>query len=949
MPNLNARPTFQFRDPRSTRLLNNSNKDDLGWQNNHVLFGFHWRFNPNNDNSIIIGPGAIYTQNGVKVFVSEEFTVDVQISTFGQGSDTQFPYPKNLVIGIRHSYQAVDTGAMEPEVVLISLRVSQDDQEPAYNIKKIDMITGQISDDDLVDPDRFSNPGNNGVYDFTVSGTQTDGQTLSNYKNNRSIHNDVTPIIKLSLITDPSGSLPSTLKSGYEDQNNLIKIVRYKNIFRQINDLVGVNIFEPKDDVDQLLQRDSGGNIVSGYNMSPSSQGSGYAVKGDIETPNSHPLYGVFENINRAITKEYRFASFLMDGESMIDGMKRLDAFMRMLVNISGSQQLVQNHSDSFKGLRDIIESHDSGEQYQYNSSNYILRNGVIRHIPVSSNESDSGLADSHKKALMIFDRCFNFLANRLGLNPAVDRDDIEASIFTSQAWDTSNPPGKDIDQNASYASTIEKIRENWLSRGDDVHTGGIVFSEDDSDRDGVYAANQGSIKALINRINLLQTNGVTSSERSVSRTRFHQDQRHAQYGLTRLDIENGDDKLLYTNGTLDIESGNGSVKIEDGTGLASNPATLDNHWIRKGEHDLDIQAESSARDQAIADAVDPLPAAADKSVIIQNVNGVNTIRLLNDEFVISGARYYGTNQSGVRGYHEFAAQSVQRSTYKDLNIQLKFGQATNRGWGGIVVDNYSSDLWNGNYIRDSNNRSITSRPIILCNRYNTPGVPVDAFFHSGYDGQVILTTGNNPSQQSNDLNWLLHDRHVLDNNSWIRAAPALELGDSPFLSDYPWMISGYNGDHGDDGRPILAYVTLGQAIVFNDLVIGQSFGSVTFVADHVRARVDGNSSSYQSYTTAGQSAIDQNDHVDNRLESFTVPIGADWTDVFWAHAGYNGGNEGRQNMQIRIYWTGQTAGSITTYRLVMQVRVNYYARNRNGTGASFNFQVRGQVNMHGP
>jgi hypothetical protein len=168
--------TFKYRDPRETRLLNQASKDQYGRQRNHVLYGFDWKANGSNRNQILLGRGAIYTQDGVKIFFDDTISFSIPVIDPGQGLTggpagiIDFPYPKNIIVGIQHNFVASST-AQEAKIVLIEVRASQKDQEPAYYIREIDTITLTPLSDDLNDLDR---PAYNALYENMPGGSGAD-------------------------------------------------------------------------------------------------------------------------------------------------------------------------------------------------------------------------------------------------------------------------------------------------------------------------------------------------------------------------------------------------------------------------------------------------------------------------------------------------------------------------------------------------------------------------------------------------------------------------------------------------------------------------------------------------------------------------------------------------------------------------------------------------------
>jgi len=290
------RQTFKYRDPRETKYLNRSQKDDLGRQRNHVLYGFDWKVNQGNRDQIILSKGAIYTQDGVKIFFDQETILPVITPGGNPDIRPDFPFPRNIIVGIRHNFVAA-TSSEEAKFVIIEVRTSKENQEPAYYIHEIDTIDLIPLDSELVDPDR---PAYNGLYQNVPGGDpQTSTSEIAEQKNSFSIPENVTPIIKIRIQQVYNGGtvdIPQYLFDGSGQLSPGVDIVRYKNIWNQVNDMIGVNIFEP------VIEKDL--NEIFDLNYPSDSRTSQAFVKNSVAphppiefqgTPTLHPLYGSFD------------------------------------------------------------------------------------------------------------------------------------------------------------------------------------------------------------------------------------------------------------------------------------------------------------------------------------------------------------------------------------------------------------------------------------------------------------------------------------------------------------------------------------------------------------------------------------------------------------------------------------------------------------------------------
>lgn len=504
-----SRQTFRYRDPRETRLLNQASKDQYGRQRNHVLYGFEWEANPSNRNQIILGRGAIYTQDGVKIFFDDEQSFIIPVIdpliglTGGTAGIDDFPYPKTIIVGIEHNFTP-SISSKEAKIVLIEVRDSQKDQEPAYYIKEINTITLTPLDSELIDADRLAY---NGLYDTKPSGVITTVAKIASQKLSNSIPNNITPILKVriqQLHINPGVSIPPYLFTAGGLLEDGVIITRYKNVWNQVNDLLGVNVFEP------LIEDDQ--NALHDLNYPSNNRSAQGFVKNSAvtlplveqHTPTQHPLFGSFDSNITHNYAGYRFSNFLMDGKSIIEGMKRLDSWMRLLVNRTGEQSLV-DLVNSLDELDDIVDQGTTGDPIVY-GTNFMLKSGTIHHVDPGNGAT---YGDTHRRALHFLDNCVKFISTRLGLTPMMTRVEIEADNFSvPELWTVTNPPGLDIAANMDYHTAIQTLRNYFTSRGNDVITGRHIYSLTDSDRDQSAGAPAGQ-KVITDNSKVEVTNDI--------------------------------------------------------------------------------------------------------------------------------------------------------------------------------------------------------------------------------------------------------------------------------------------------------------------------------------------------------------------------------------------------------------------------------------------------------
>jgi hypothetical protein len=398
---------------------------------------------------------------------------------------------------------------LSAKFVRIEVRTDKENQEPAYYIKEISPISLKTLSDPLVDPDR---PAYNGLYNNVPGGDiQTSTNIINNQKQVNSIHENVTPILKIRIqkVYDSGNvEIPTTLFTSTAQLSPGVDIVRYKNIWNQVNDMIGVNIFEP------VISKDL--NSIFDLSYPGDSRKSQAFVKNSVAphptlelqgTPTLHPLYGSFDPSEPHNFAPYRFASFLLDGRSLLEGMKRLDAYLRLLVNRTGDQTLINESSIE---LKEIIDRGINGSTLTYGSTDFMLKSGKIFHNPANNT------GDTYRQAIHFLDNCVKYISNRLGIvedpnnpNNPITRDQIDGTDpWTSNNWDLTNPPGLDITQNMNFFDAIQALRDHFTSRGNDTVTGRHVYSSDESNRDAVPDGQ----KSIVNKTGLTVTNDDESN-----------------------------------------------------------------------------------------------------------------------------------------------------------------------------------------------------------------------------------------------------------------------------------------------------------------------------------------------------------------------------------------------------------------------------------------------------
>lgn len=502
---------MQYKASRSTRLLNNLVKDDYGQQRQIVCFGFQVTAGAANSNQVNIGSGAIYNQNGQKIFAYDDISavIDVIPSAYTPESQVEM-----YVICLKHSY-AADTSINEP--TFESVRVADwlpRNVEPVKDIREMNIVSGFISDSSP----RLKHSTFNPVEGFNV------GQ-FNNlvYGENDILGYDQTPLCKIIINWDTVVSGNIVGATGAFDTG--VGVYNYKNPWEQLRDYTGVDFFEPTQEDSSrndtyYLERwndnivnistntpfagvniiNSDGNVID-HNYNDLGR---YQTTQEARTPTNNPLYGYFSNIDNSA--RYRYSSYLDDGHSIKWNLQRISETVRAIESKVGghpSRPLTSTYQATApKSIATDISNNAISQVYD-TRGNYILRNGGVGwykpavgdgYTPTNDYDSlgTTTLADDHHTALTFLDRSIGYIYNnRLGLTGILSdelrRQDVysyninlSSTSFDRESWNVTSLSG-DPGQGSTFKEYAQHIIDEKLHRDGGYADGWVHFGTDTS------------------------------------------------------------------------------------------------------------------------------------------------------------------------------------------------------------------------------------------------------------------------------------------------------------------------------------------------------------------------------------------------------------------------------------------------------------------------------------
>lgn len=512
---------MQYRAARSTRLLNNHIKDQFGQQKPVVLFGFNVEPSASTgyNSTVKIGPGAILTHNGQKVFAYDASVAEVDAGNLSTANGSAQMY----VVYMKHDYVA-DTSINNPE---FKIKLIKDwlprDTAPVKDIREINIITGGTTENSAtLEHSTFSMTGEGygvGGFDALVAG---DASPILGY-------NEI-PIAKIIVNVDVQGISIGLCNST--SWNNGVAVYQYKNPFEQLADYLGVNYFEPAntDDNGNVTTNERwfdtsvetvGNNPFNTYSLVGSASAGGtitathdYNKAGYFDTtnedrlPTGQPLFGFFETAAGDASR-YRYASFLDDKHSFKWNMQRLSEILRAVESMVGSHpeygltRTLENKAP--KDIATDVATNAIRCDYSVNDSEcFVVKSGSVGWYKPDigdgtawagahdyDGKGTTSLGDNHHTAISMLDKAIAYLwKNRLGLDGATDTTGINKGAlrvfslsasslsFDREHWNVTSISG-DVGQYSTLKSAMQNMVDNKLHRHDGYADGWIHFGTD--------------------------------------------------------------------------------------------------------------------------------------------------------------------------------------------------------------------------------------------------------------------------------------------------------------------------------------------------------------------------------------------------------------------------------------------------------------------------------------
>ena len=491
---------LRYRAQRSTRLLNNHNKDEFGQQRGVVLFGFQPSPGPANSNIVRLGPGSVYTHNGQRIFVYSDIT-EVNIanaSAFATEGVQEF------IVVMQHNY-AADTSINQPVFKAVcSNGWVPPNSAPVKDIKKMNIISGFVnSESDTLFHSKFNSIEGGTNFDSTIYDTED--------KDNRAVGFDEIPLVKI--IIDQLNH--TNLVDGSGNFNTGVGIYTYTNPLVQLQDYLGFDYFEPTAQgiSISLSDRERFNRTTINYtdnepmisytlndgtnDVSHNYNNYGAYLSSAGYDPVNQPLYGYFYNDSG--DSRYKYSSYLDDGHSIRWNMQKLSESVRVLeskVGSRGSESLTSyTMNRAPQTIADDINSNNIPLTYGYN---FILKDGNVGWFKPTTDASDStfdpaslsteSLADNHHTAIAMLDRGVGYISKyRLGLYGQVTGDGMDRDFLWNQdvpdgeAWSNTSLTAGNLDGRTFKSIIIDRTRYD-LNRSGDYIYGHIHVGTDDPD-----------------------------------------------------------------------------------------------------------------------------------------------------------------------------------------------------------------------------------------------------------------------------------------------------------------------------------------------------------------------------------------------------------------------------------------------------------------------------------
>jgi hypothetical protein len=461
---------LKYQEFRRTLFLNLMGKDDFGRHRGQVLYGME--LSPEGS-KVRIRPGAFVTPYGTRFYWDVKDATDPSINTIdlsllqldGQGildADNDFRRPIEVAIVARATPEEParqpgieaegDMGANSIEFTAFVVAHSRATSHPTLNLLPMNPVE--------MDAEQTGLPTD---YDYLKTwDVPSTNSTVALLAGNPAIESLGVNDVLLGYVIigcNASGTPPRTLQSGGTWAPG-VTCVAVRNAWQSLADFLGFDPLMGRVATDITGPID-GSSASPAYECTPvkfqAGSGAGNGTTTYLSPKFGTPLVFSAEAPWIGDWKDYRPPSFLKDGEQLIWQMRRLDVFLRLWMDRTGDQTLVQliqdgGHADTDwqTPLHKILIAFTGQAANNLNAmawpdgtpapsgliDNHVLKSGVAGHL-------DRGLAvlaneygDTHASAIAALDWVVwhllkDVMGFGLGARAGIDR----AFLRTTGAW----------------------------------------------------------------------------------------------------------------------------------------------------------------------------------------------------------------------------------------------------------------------------------------------------------------------------------------------------------------------------------------------------------------------------------------------------------------------------------------------------------------------------------
>lgn len=475
MPNV-VKHTMKYQEQRRTLYLNLHEKDNYGRHRGQVLYGME--LSPVG-RTVVIRPGAIFTPYGTKFYwdvvnasVPGSNVVDIEtVQVGGLGvfdTDNSVLNKRPLYVAVIARVAPTDPSRqpeIEDEADLSATTIEFTARVVAYS-QATGTVTHELTPYNPVDMDAVqTQPAES--YDLIRTWDAYPNANVVDTAGTIASESLQVNEVLLGLIiigADPATDTPATtLDDGGGGWAAGIAYVPMRNAWQALADVLG---FDPL----LNLSIDETVGTPDSPNPALSQLATGFDNGNGVSVPlTMHPRFGTTVPTGTSTPwagnwDAYRVPSFLRDGDNLLWNLKRLDYFLRLWMDRTGDQTLINliqdgvgANLDRFASLDQILLEFQGNEADNQNAitwpdnqpgassaaPNHALKSGVIPHSILGLNVLSTGFGDNHLNAISALAWSnWHLLNDVLGFGldgrTAITRDDLRSTA----AWTRSGIAG---------------------------------------------------------------------------------------------------------------------------------------------------------------------------------------------------------------------------------------------------------------------------------------------------------------------------------------------------------------------------------------------------------------------------------------------------------------------------------------------------------------------------